>query len=481
MIGPLLSSRLDVGLGPGLGVQSVLAALSLLLFVAVIALAARARAVQSRARAALQAERAELAATVQERAAQLVATRDVLQTHMAEHEHTLSLLASIVASSHDAIIGQDLDGRILSWNAGAQRIYGFTEAEIRGRTIDVLLPPGRTSVIPDLVDRVQAGQTIEHIETEHLTKDGRRLWVFLTVSPIRDDLGNVVGISRVIRDVTAQKEAQQAVNRSEATARALLESAAEAIIVTDEAGRIGLVNAKTEAIFGYAREELIGQALELLLPARFRESHAGHRAGYMADPRVRSMGVGLDLAGRRKDGAEFPVEVSLSFVKTDKGTRAMAFITDISERVALQRAARQADKLAALGTLSAGIAHEINNPIGIISSRVELMMLEGNSSLSASLREDLDVILRHARRVSNITRGLLSFARQSSGAQVPVSLNKVVEDILELVQKEMSRGQIRLNTSLSADLPPIRADANAIGQVVLNLLNNARSAMVDGG
>jgi signal transduction histidine kinase len=169
-------------------------------------------------------------------------------------------------------------------------------------------------------------------------------------------------------------------------------------------------------------------------------------------------------------------------VETDEGTRAIAFVTDISERVAFQKAARQADKLAALGTLSAGIAHEINNPIGIITSRVEVMMLEAEEEeLPAEVRKDLEVILRHARRVAVITQGLLSFARQSSGTRGPVNLNQVAEEIVQLARKDMSRARVEVALKLDETMPTIVADANAIGQVLLNLLTNARGAMREGG
>jgi len=277
-------------------------------------------------------------------------------------------------------------------------------------------------------------------------------------------------------------EPEDALRRSEALSRAFLASASESIVATDATGRIVLLNARAETMFGYTRAELIGQPVELLIPKRLRERHVAHRATYMAAPRVRSMGQGLDLIGLRKDGSEFPVEVSLSFVQTDEGTSAIAFITDISERVALQRAARQADKLAALGTLSAGIAHEINNPIGIITSRVEVMLLEAEGGeLPAELRKDLDVILRHARRVASITQALLSFARLSPGNREPVSLNRVAEEMVHLAQKDMSRARVDVTLKLDENLPGISADANAIGQVLLNLLTNALRAMPDGG
>jgi PAS domain S-box-containing protein len=290
------------------------------------------------------------------------------------------------------------------------------------------------------------------------------------------------GVSIVARDVTTRTLAEESLRRSEATSRAFLESASEGIVIADAAGRIVLVNARTETMFGYARAELIGQPVEVLIPAPLRERHVAHRATYMAAPRIRSMGRGLDLAGLKKDGTEFPVEVSLSYVVTDEGTRAIAFVTDISERVAFQKAARQADKLAALGTLSAGIAHEINNPIGIITSRVEVMMLEAEEDgLHAEVRKDLEVILRHARRVAAITQALLSFARQSSGTRGPVNLNQVAEEIVQLARKDMSRARVEVTTKLDETMPTIVADANAIGQVLLNLLTNARSAMPEGG
>jgi PAS domain S-box-containing protein len=425
---------------------------------------------------------AVLLAESRRRAGEIRLTRDALQLQVAEHEKTTSLLAALVQSSDDAIIGHGLDGRILTWNRGAQRIYGFSEGEARGRTMDMLVPPGQPAEIPALLDRIRRGETVEHLETEHVTKDGRRIHVLLTLSPIRDVADRMVGASIVARDITAQKLADEARRRSEALSRALLESASESIVAADAAGRIVQVNARTEQMFGYPRAELIGQPVELLLPSRYRAKHEGHRASYMAAPRVRPMGQGLDLAGRRKDGTEFPVEVSLSYVQTEEGTRAIAFIIDISERLAFQRAARQADKLAALGTLSAGIAHEINNPIGIISSRVEVMLLEAEGSdLPPEIRKDLDVILRHARRVAAITQGLLSFARVSSGVRGPVNLNRVAEEILQLVQKDMSRAHVVVTMKLDESLPSIVADSNAIGQVLLNLLTNARSAMTNGG
>ena len=298
----------------------------------------------------------------------------------------------------------------------------------------------------------------------------------------RNDVDFIQAVANVLTSAMERRSGEEALRKSEATARAFLESAAEAIIVVNRQGSIVLVNARTEMMFGYRRGELIGQTLELLVPERVRETHVRHRAGYFAEPRVRRMGQDLVLAGRRKDGTEFPVEISLSYVETPEGLLAMAFVTDITERVELQRATRQSEKLAALGTLAAGIAHEINNPLGIISSRIEVMMLEAeNEPLPKALTDDLLTVHKHAERVARIAQGLLSFSRQASTELGPVDVNRVVEDTVLLARGQIEKAGITLAVSLAPALPPIRGNASALAQVILNLLTNARDASERGG
>jgi len=297
-------------------------------------------------------------------------------------------------------------------------------------------------------------------------------------------------VAALERAATERRQAGDAIGRereasrrqSEATAHAFLESAAESIIVVNRAGEIVLVNARTELMFDYRRGELIGQTLELLLPESVRAAHVQHRTAYFAEPRVRRMGKELVLAGRRRDGTQFPVEISLSYVDTPAGILAMAFVTDITERVDLQRAARQSEKLAALGTLASGIAHEINNPLGIISSRIEVMLLEAETEpLPPSLVDDLLTVHRHAERVARIAQGLLSFSRQSSTEMGTVDLNRVVEDTVLLARGQIEKSGIAIEMTLTPALPAVRGNPNALSQVVLNLLTNARDAMPGGG
>jgi PAS domain S-box-containing protein len=285
------------------------------------------------------------------------------------------------------------------------------------------------------------------------------------------------------------QESLAALRRSEATAQAILESASEGILLVDASGRIMLANAAALRMFGYDHAELIGQPLEILLPDRIRVAHADHRMAYFAEPRVRPMGIGLDLSGRRRDGAEFPVEISLSSVETSDGVVAMAFITDITERKRaegqLQRQREvlyQNEKLAALGTLSAGIAHEMNNPLGIMTTRIEVMLLEAEEQqLPPQVLEDLQVLHRAGQRVARIAASLRSFARHSAGERQPVELGTIVDEALLLMAKPLAADNVRVRTSLDRSLPPIVADVTAMHQVLMNLLTNAREAMPDGG
>jgi PAS domain S-box-containing protein len=298
----------------------------------------------------------------------------------------------------------------------------------------------------------------------------------------RNDVDFMQAMANVLSSAIERKSDEEALRKSEATARAFLESAAEAIIAISRDGRIVLVNARTESMFGYRRGELIGQTLELLLPERVGEVHVQHRQAYFAEPRVRQMGRDLVLAGRRNDGTEFPVEISLTYVETPEGLLAMAFVTDITERVELQRATRQSEKLAALGTLAAGIAHEINNPLGIISSRIEVMLLEADSEpLPQGLVDDLKTVHKHAERVARIAQGLLSFSRQSSTSLVPIDVNLVVEDTVLLSRGQIEKAGIAIHITLAPELPLVRGNRSALGQVVLNLLTNARDASRAGG
>ncbi len=233
-------------------------------------------------------------------------------------------LAAIVHSSADAILANDLDGIITYCNAKAVAVYRQPREKIVGRHLLSLVPDENKSAQASAHDRVAKGQSVLNFDSARLRKTGEKFDVSLTLSPIFNPEGEVVGISEAAREIEDKKAQLRFWD--------VIEAAPVAMVVVDGAGNITLINKRTEELFGYMRSELLGGSIEVLLPSQARAQHEHFRAAYMSSPQARPMGMGRELQARRKDGSQFPVEVGLTSAPTVEGTFAVASIIDISAR-----------------------------------------------------------------------------------------------------------------------------------------------------
>ena len=389
------------------------------------------------------------------------AVRDVTERRQAAE--TAGRLASIIESSHDAVISTSLDGTVTSWNPGAERLYGYSAAEMIGHNADVLIPAVRGSAEREALDAIARGERMEQYETERVRKDGSPVAVSITMSPIADGAGTIVGMSAVARDVTAQQ-------RADARFRGLLEAAPDAMVCVDSGGRIVLVNAQTEQLFGYLREDLIGQPVEILVPDAARARHAALRAGYADDPRPRAMEAGIELSGRRRDGSTFPAEISLSAIDTEEGLLVSAAVRDVTERLRQQDEVKRGYRN--LESFAYSVAHDLRTPLRALAGFSAALVEDYGDSLGEVGRgyaERIEVASLHMSALIDSILHLSHVSRAEINLQA-VDLGAEAASIAKELQQDSSGRRVRFTIQRPAWAMADRILARTLLQ---NLLGNA--------
>ncbi len=382
----------------------------------------------------------------------------------------VSEFEAIVRSAEDAILSKSLDGTILSWNDSAERIYGYTAAEAIGEPVSILLPPERSSEVAETIDRLRSGERIGQLETVRVHKDGGRIDVSLTVSPIIDARGNVVGATSIARDMRGQKEAEARARRL----AEIVEASVDAILSRDLDGVVTSWNAGAERLFGYTAEEMIGAHVDLLTVAMNPSLHEVRQAlnrGEQQGP--------IDLTMRRKDGTEVAVSLAGSPITDPSGgiVGIAIVIRDVSEQRQLEEKLRQAQKLEAIGSLAGGVAHDFNNLLTVIRGAAAIALAAPADTLARAKLVQIDRAAEHA---SALTTQLLAFSRQQVLQPEPTDLNSIVEETLGLLERLIGEN-IEVCRRSSPDLQPVLVDRGQLQQVIMNLGVNARDAMPDGG
>ena len=395
---------------------------------------------------------------------------DISDRVKAEEER--ARLAAIVESAEDGILSCTLDGTILSWNHGAEKLFGYRADEAIGRNVAMLRPPEYLDEIEHLVERVQRGESVQGYETVRLTKDGRRIDVSLALSPVRDASGRVVSVASISRDVTALRQAERALRLRD---RALA-AAANGILITDPTlpdNPIVDANPAFTAMTGYTREEVLGRNCRFLQgpgtdPAAVRRLRAALAAG---------QDVTETLLNYRKDGTPFWNELRIAAVRDDAGkiTHFVGVQTDVTERVRAVEVAETATR--AKGLFLAMMSHELRTPLQAVLGYTDLLLLDGAASLAREQIEDLEHIRAGARRMMTLIDQLLDLSRMEAGrlelAAEPVDLAEIIEQVRQDIAPQIAAQGLALTIDLPASLPPALGDPERIRQILLNLAGNA--------
>ncbi|AGZ43103.1 PAS domain S-box protein [Actinoplanes friuliensis] len=410
-----------------------------------------------------------------------------------EAQEARALLASIIQSSHDAIVTTDLTGVVLTWNPGAEHLYGRTSAEMLGRPVDPIIPAERRVDEEEVRNLVRMGGRMDRYRTYRLHADGTTLAVSLLVSPLRDLDGTIVGMTTTARDVSDRE-------RAEAQVQAVLDAAPDALLGVDDAGHVVLVNAEAERMFGYPRHDLTQMAVRRLLPDDLPAASAVLRTGGDSTPldseRLTGAAGVPDWAtrtARRRDGSELPVDISCSALDTGNGLIVVAAVRDITDRLAaqveqeslreeaeqqkLEARFQRTQRLESLGQLAGGVAHDFNNLLAVILNYASFIVEDGRDTAFA---KDAEQIARAARRGSDLTHQLLSFARREVIRPRALDVDTVVTEVHQMLQRSLGE-HIALTIDTATDLPAVMADPGQLEQVLVNLAVNARDAMPGGG
>ena len=426
-----------------------------------------------------------MAVTVVAAAATTLVLLDRLRQAADRAEEESRRLAAVVATSQDAIYTYGLDGLITSWNEGAERLYGYPAALVLGRSVSMLAPPEPVEEMHEVLERIVRGEEVASFDTMRVHRDGTLIDVSLCASPILGPEGRIVGASMIARDIAAQKEAEDRFS-------GLVEFAPDATVIVGTDGRIVVVNRQAEWLFGYPREQLVGQPVEQLLPEAFRTLHAEQRATYTARPVARPMAESRDLTGLRADGSEFPAEISLSPLITRGGTLVSAAVRDVTEHRRIQAALSHQ----ALHDALTGLPNRV-----LLADRLEVALGQAGRSRSgvAVLFIDLDsfklvndsrghhigdqILVAVTERLGRVTRPADTVARFGGdefvvicqdGGFVQWKANAVAERIAEVLQEPfaITDGTVYLSASIGIAIaePGMAATADT-------LLRDADTAM----
>ena len=420
---------------------------------------------------------------------------EVIEIHTSSRDYTDRQLAQervleeekkfkdLLESAPDAMVIVDKKGEIVLVNAQTEKLFGYQREELLGKKVEVLIPKryggGKHVNYRDkYIHQPKTRGMGEGRELFGLRKDGSEFPVEISLSPI--ETANGLLVSSAIRDISDRLVIQNELKQEETKFKGLLESAPDAMVIVDKKGEIVLVNAQTEKLFGYQRDEILGNKVEMLIPARYGKHHHKHREKYAEHPNTRGMGEGRELFGLRKDGTEFQVEISLSPIKTNEGLFISSAIRDITDRVAIQNELKEATKKAQENVqlkkdFLANMIHEIRTPMNAILGFTKFLLKTELSSEQLNYTKTIDNSVEDLLLIIN---DILDFSRLEAGKVslelIPFNLLDKVNQVAQLNRIKAEEKGLQFNFNWDKRVSTILiGDPLRLGQMLTNLLSNA--------